>query len=98
MSDATMPDATAFEAEIRERWREGEEMGADFVDVQAADVHRSVGGYPDANHRMPMCYAAMRRTMVAGDEVLAEPPRGSGATLMIRYRLPRLRDYSTERA
>ena len=96
--DAANPDAAAFESEIRERWREAEDAGADFVDVQAGDVHSQVGGYPGPNHRMPDCCHVMRRMMVAGDEVLAEPPRGAGATLVVRYRLPRLQDYSTERA
>ena len=98
MSGAGIPDAAAFEAEIRRRWRAAEEAGADFVDVRAGDVHRSVGGYPGPGQRMPDCYYVMRRMMTAGDVELTEPPRGAGATLVVRYKLPRLVDYSTEKA
>ena len=31
----------------------------------------------------------MRSAMRAGDVVIAEPPKGTGASLTIRYRLPR---------
>lgn len=98
MTDATVPDAAAFETEIRRQWVKAEDAGADFVDIEAGEVHRQVGGYPAPNHRMPECCHVMRRMMVAGDEVVGGPPSGTGATLVIRYRLPRLVDYSVERA
>ena len=49
------------------------------------------GGYPasDGNHRMPLCVRVMRESMSDGDSVLCEPPSGTGATLTIRYLLPR---------
>lgn len=60
------------------------------VDVRAGDLHRRVGGYPaGGDHRMPLCCQVMKRIMGTGDRVLQEPASGQGATLTIRYRLPR---------
>lgn len=59
-----------------------------FVDVRAGDLHRQTGGYP-GNHRMPVCCDVMRKAMQPGDQVLREPPKGNGASLTIRYLLPR---------
>jgi len=51
--------------------------------IKSGDLHRLVGGYPGTDHRMPICCSVMRSDMKAGDEVLAEPPKGNGATLRI---------------
>ena len=59
------------------------------VRIKAGDLHRSVGGYPGPNHRMPICCAAMRAAMQSGDRVVDGPPSGKGASLTIEYRLPR---------
>ena len=67
----------------------GEELGFTAVDVNAGNLHRRVGGYPGEDHRMPMCCEAMRQTMISGDVVVNEPPSGQGASLTIRYCLPR---------
>lgn len=96
--DDTRLDAASFEAAVRRRWHEAEKAAAGFVDVQAAEVHMQAGGYPGTDHRIPQCCAVMKRMMVPGDEVLSAPPSGAGATLLIRYRLPRLQDYSLEKA
>ena len=63
--------------------------GASHLDVNAGELHRGLGGYPGPDQRLPACCAAMRSTMRGGDVVLAEPPRGNGASLTIRYLLPR---------
>jgi len=60
-----------------------------YVDVTSGDLHRRVGGYPGTNHAMPNCCSIMRQAMQRGDVIVAEPPKGNGATLTIRYRLPR---------
>jgi hypothetical protein len=60
-----------------------------YVDVTSGDLHRRVGGYPGPNHAMPNCCSVMRQAMQSGDVIVAEPPKGNGATLTIRYRLPR---------
>lgn len=63
--------------------------GGDYVDVNAGDLHRAVGGYPGKNHRMPTCCEVMYGYMKPGDEKLLSPPKGMGAGLTVRYLLPR---------
>lgn len=43
------------------------------------------------NHRMPVCCRVMRAAVApdAGDVILGEPPSGQGASLTVRYVLPR---------
>lgn len=83
------PTAADFQAALDELLALAEQEGNLFVDVKAGELHRRVGGYPGHNHRMPTCCDVMRGAMVAGDTVLYAPPKGKGATLEIRYRLPR---------
>lgn len=66
-----------------------EELGFVAVDVNAGNLHRFMGVYPNPGHRMPVCCGAMRKTMAEGDLVISEPPKGKGASLTIRYLLPR---------
>ncbi|WP_229668997.1 hypothetical protein [Edaphobacter acidisoli] len=68
------------------------ESGDDCVDVQAGELHRRTGWYPGPTHRMPVCCRVMREEMRDGDTVLDEPEKGAGASLTIRYRLPRPED------
>ena len=65
------------------------EEGKKSVVVIAGDLHRTVGGYPGPDHRMPICCRIMREAMGTGDEVISEPPSGQGASLTVRYILPR---------
>ena len=61
------------------------------VTVDAGELHRRVGGYPDntgKTNRMPICCSVMDAEMQDGDEIIARPPSGQGATLTINYRLP----------
>ena len=84
-----MPDASDFSAEIKARFKRGLEASASFVEITSGDVHREVGGYPGSNHRMPVCCEVMYAEMTERDELLSAPPKGKGATLTIRYQLPR---------
>jgi 5-methylcytosine-specific restriction protein A len=59
------------------------------VEITAGSLHRVVGGYPGTNHRMPICCQVMYDTMGPDDEVVTSPPSGKGASLRIRYQLPR---------
>jgi len=59
------------------------------VRVRAGDLHRLVGGYPGASHRMPHCCRVMRGAMADADVVIESPPKGAGANLVIEYSLPR---------
>lgn len=57
--------------------------------VNAGTLHRQVGGYSGRGHRMPACCSAMHSEMQYGDSILATPPKGQGASLTIRYVLPK---------
>ena len=87
-----MPTKDDFQAELHARFRRAEEKGASYIDIKAGDLHRKVGGYPgskDKDHNMPGCCNVMWGEMPGDDEVIASPPSGRGASLTIRYRLPR---------
>ena len=60
-------------------------MKLDYIDLNAGDIHRKLGGYPGKNHRMPTCCNAMRKFMVPKDIVIYQPLKGNGASLTIRY-------------
>ncbi len=86
---ASLPTRDDFRGALRDLFAEAERPGASTVDVNAGQLHRRVGGYPGRNHRMPVCCEVMRVAMGPVDEVVESPPSGKGATLTIRYRLPR---------
>jgi hypothetical protein len=82
--------AKDFEAEILRQWRTAEISGLADVLILAGDLHRGLGGYPGPKNRMPVCCDVMRRMMDSSvDSILSEPPKGKGASLCIRYRIPR---------
>jgi hypothetical protein len=85
----TVPTANDFDTELRRIFQSASKTGAGYVDVESDNLHRAVGGYPTRNHRMPVCCHVMERNTKPGDTVLHAPPKGKGATLVIRYLLPR---------
>jgi O-acetyl-ADP-ribose deacetylase (regulator of RNase III) len=64
-------------------------LGFSHVGITAGALHRRVGGYPGAEHRMPSCCAAMRGVMGPSDRIIEQPPSGYGASLLIQFALPR---------
>lgn len=84
-----MVTSSNFRAELKAVLASAQERGAPYVDITSGPLHRRVGNYPGNNHRMPVCCDVMRGEMKYGDEILRAPPKGNGATLTIRYRLPR---------
>lgn len=86
-----MPNAEEFKAELHRMMSEGTKRDWPTVDISAGELHRRVGGYPGKDHRMPVCCKVMRDALAldAGDGILEEPPSGEGASLAIRYVLPR---------
>ncbi len=87
-----MPTAEEFKAELHRMMLEAFKDGEGTVDVNAGELHRRVGDYPDPNnHRMPVCCDVMKAAIASdvGDRVLQDPPSGQGASLTIRYVLPR---------
>jgi len=83
------PTAQDFQNELNKIFQEAQQQGKSYVDIKSGELHRQVGGYPGHNHRMPVCCRVMRRNMKPQDQILQEPPSGQGATLVIRYKLPR---------
>lgn len=84
-----MPTAQDFRDRLRIELDKAEKRGASHRVVTARELHTLVGGYPGPNHRMPACCSAMRAEMCPGDEIENAPPSGQGASLRIRYRVPR---------
>jgi hypothetical protein len=86
-----MPSTDDFQAELDSIFSFAEEKRLTAIIIKSGDLHRLVGDYPGSDHRMPLCCNVMRENMMGGDEVLSEPPRGAGATLVIQYRFPRIK-------
>lgn len=78
-----------FRQELSARFRRAVERGASEVEVNSGELHRSLGGYPGIKHQMPSCCDVMHEATKTGDLVVATPPSGKGASLTIRYKLPR---------
>jgi 5-methylcytosine-specific restriction protein A len=74
---------------IRRMMREAQAASLSSVDVTAGDVHTEAGDYPGSDHRMPICCRVMKNEMRSGDRIIESPPSGQGASLKIRYQLPR---------
>jgi 5-methylcytosine-specific restriction protein A len=83
------PHADTFRNALHKRFAVVEKLGRKFIDIEVGDLHRDVGGYPGHSHAMPNCCSVLRQEMHEGDEVLSEPPKGKGASLKIRFRIPR---------
>ena len=81
--------ADVFRDALEQELHKATEAGQRSLSIKAGDLHRSVGGFPGRNHRMPTCCQAMRSTMAAGDRIIESPPKGKGPRLTIEYRLPR---------
>jgi hypothetical protein len=79
-----------FDLELDRLFQDAIVHGQKFLDVNAGELHRLVGGYPGINHRMPTCCSRMRKRMDIKDSVLQTPLKGNGASLTIRYYFPKL--------
>lgn len=84
-----MPSLNDFRNELQTQIRRAEKAGAAHVEINSGELHRKVGGYPGPSHRMPMCCDAMYEIQRPGDTILSQPPKRKGASLTIRYKLPR---------
>lgn len=84
-----MPTADDFRSALRSQFRVAELGGLPHIEVKAGELHRELGGYPGGNHQMPSCCQVMEQERRAFDEIIAGPPSGKGASLTVRYRLPR---------
>jgi 5-methylcytosine-specific restriction protein A len=85
-----MPTAEDFRAELMALFARAAKQGRPHIEINAGELHRSVGGYPGGSHRMPICCGVMRDEFKRGDaEVIYDTESGQGAALTIRYSLPR---------
>jgi len=86
-----MPTADDFRQELHRMMYEAFQEGRKVADINAGELHRRLGDYPGPDHRMPNCCQVMKSAMAAdaGDIVLQEPTSSQGASLTIRYVLPR---------
>lgn len=83
------PSGEDFQSELDSLFASAQQSGQSLIEIKSGDLHRSVGGYPGRSHRMPLCCAVMKRNMKPGDEIVQQPPSGQGATLIVRFNLPR---------
>ncbi len=81
-----IPNADAFRRALNELFTSSR---GKYVDVVAGELHDLVGTRSGKDSRMPTCCNVMLAAMQNGDTVLASPPKGRGATLTIKYLLPR---------
>ena len=88
-----MPTADEFREELFRMMHEGFRQQRLYVDINAGELHSRLGDYPGPNHRMPVCCEVMKVAMAedAGDRILQQPESGQGASLTVRYVLPRPR-------
>jgi hypothetical protein len=56
--------------------------------ANAAELYRSLAGYPGSPNQMRSCCDAMQAEMKPGDTLLLE--RANGAGMTVRYLLPRI--------
>lgn len=84
-----MPNKDEFIDALNSELRAAINRGINSIDITSGDLHRKVGGYPGKNHNMPGCCDVMRKMMGPRDIVVSEPEKGKGASLVIRYFIPR---------
>jgi hypothetical protein len=86
-----LPTADEFREELLRMMHDTFKQNRHYVDINAGELHRRLGTYPSTNHRMPLCCTVMKAAINenAGDKILKQPECGQGASLTIRYVLPR---------
>ena len=84
-----MATMKTLRTELRLQFGRALRRGAHSVEINSGELHRKVGGYPGTNHVMTSCCNVMYAEQMAGDQILSSPSKGRGASLTIRYRLPR---------
>ena len=90
MMRTSAPNTDEFRSRLSTELANAAELGKTDLVVTARCLHNLVGGYAGTtNHRMPVCCDVMWAEKRDGDEVLKTPPSRTGATLKIRYKLPR---------
>lgn len=83
------PSSENFRDVLQDLLSKAESLGFVAVEINSGNLHRKVGGYPGADHRMPICCEVIYNAMAPGDEVVSQPESGKGASVVVRYKLPR---------
>jgi 5-methylcytosine-specific restriction protein A len=55
------PTAWDFQNQLMAILNAARQSGQSYLDVESGNLHKEVGGYPNPNHRMPVCCEVMRR-------------------------------------
>jgi hypothetical protein len=85
-----IPEKADFEKALHAWLLEAEKEGNPFIDIRADDLHARIGDYPGPFHRMATCCEVMYENYKPSvDKILQFPPKGKGASMEIRYALPR---------
>ncbi|MBI4198593.1 MAG: HNH endonuclease [Chloroflexi bacterium] len=84
-----VPNTEDFRSALHSKLQEAVKQGITYLDINSGEFHREPGGSSGRNNRLPVCCNVMWQEMREGDEVLERPPKGKGASLTIRYQLPR---------
>ena len=85
-----VPEKADFEKALNTWFLEAEKEENPFIDIRADDLHARVGEYPGPFHRMATCCEVMyEHYRPSVDRILQFPPKGKGASMEIRYHLPR---------
>jgi hypothetical protein len=84
-----MPSVQDFRMALKAQLYRAQKRGLPHIDIKAGELHRRLGGCPARSHQMPSCCEAMYAEKKTGDMIIARPPEGKGASLTIRYKLPR---------
>ena len=84
-----MATSEDFTEALQHIFKQESAKGKKSVIIKSGELHRIVGDYPGRDHRMPTCCNVMKKAMNSKDRILSEPPKGLGATLTIKYTLPR---------
>jgi hypothetical protein len=92
-----MPTAEEFRDALFETMADALRAGHEYLEIDAGELHRRLGGYPGPDDRIPN-YCHVMKAQVStewGDVILHDPPSGQGASLRIRYRVPRPEPWSS---
>jgi hypothetical protein len=75
------PTKRDFEEAIQRKLREATSEGLTSIMINAGELHGIVGGYPNHDHRMPLCCQVIRENMRVGDSIIQSPPSSSGKSI-----------------
>lgn len=88
-----MPGREDFRIELAAQIERASRQGRAHIEINSGELHRDVGGYPPAkgqHHAMPACCNVMWAEHDKGRaDIISCPKSRRGASLTIRYHLPR---------